>query len=91
MKIFVSDKLFVKFYTITSAIKFPSALREFEKYVGAHEILVANPHRSSKSKDVKDFCNKIGTTLRLLEQNTQWENRAEVICGAYEGGMPERH
>ena len=27
---------------------------------------------------MKDFCNKIGTTLKLLEQGTQWENRAEL-------------
>ena len=28
-----------------------------------------------------DFCNKIGTTLRLLEQKTQWANRAELYVG----------
>ena len=28
-----------------------------------------------------DFCNKIGTTLRLLEQKTQWANRAESYVG----------
>ena len=28
-----------------------------------------------------DFCNKIGTTLRLLEQKTQWANRAKLYVG----------
>ena len=28
-----------------------------------------------------DFCNKIGTTLRLLEQKTQWANLAELYVG----------
>ena len=28
-----------------------------------------------------DFCNKIGTTLKLLEQGTQWAKRAELYVG----------
>ena len=39
---------------------------------------MADPHPSKKSREVKEFCNKIGTTLHLLEQKTQWENRAEL-------------
>ena len=27
---------------------------------------------------MNDFCNKIGTTLSILEQGTQWANRAEL-------------
>ena len=30
---------------------------------------------------MKDFLNKIATTLRLLEHNTQWANRAELYVG----------
>ena len=30
---------------------------------------------------MKDFCNKIGITLKLLEQGTQWANRAELYVG----------
>ena len=30
---------------------------------------------------MKDFCNKIGTNLKLLEQGTQWANRAELYVG----------
>ena len=30
---------------------------------------------------MKYFCNKIGTTLKLLEQGTQWANRAELYVG----------
>ena len=30
---------------------------------------------------MKGFCNKIGTTLKLLEQGTQWANRAELYVG----------
>ena len=42
---------------------------------------MCDPHPSQKSFEVKDFCNKIGTTLNLLEQVTQWENRAELYVG----------
>ena len=42
---------------------------------------MCDPHPSHKSPEVKDFFNKIGTTLRLLEQNTQWANRAKLYVG----------
>ena len=42
---------------------------------------MCDPHPSQKIFEVKSFCNKIGTTLKLLEQGTQWENRAELYVG----------
>ena len=81
MQIFISDKGYVKVYPMKSLTEYPSALRQFDKEVGAPDILVANPHKSHASKEVMDFCNKIGTTLRLLEQNTQWANCAELYVG----------
>ena len=81
MHIFVSDKGFFKFYPMKSLTEYPSALQQFGKEVGAPDIMVADPHKSHASKEVVDFCNNIGTTLRLLEQNTQWANRAELYVG----------
>ena len=81
MHIFVSDKGFVKVYPMNSVSEFTVALRVFVKDVGAPEFLVADPHRLNKRKEVKEFCNKIGTTLRLLEQNTQWVTCAELYVG----------
>ena len=66
---------------MTSTGKFPAALREFAKYVGAPEFLVADPYCSNKSKEVKAFCKKNCSTLRLLEQNTQWGNCSELYVG----------
>ena len=77
----LSDKGYVKLYLMKSLTEYPSALRQFAKEFGALEIMVANPHKSHASKEVMDFCNKIGTTLRLLEQKTQWENRAKLYVG----------
>ena len=81
MLIFVSDKGFVKVYPMKSLTEYPSALRKFAKEVGAPDILVADPQKSHASKEVMYFCNKIGTTLRLLEQKTQWANCAELYVG----------
>ena len=67
----MSDKGFVKVYPMQSTKEFPSALREFAKDFGSPEILVADPHPLNKRREVKEFCNKIGRTLRLLEQKTQ--------------------
>ena len=60
---------------------FPLSLRRFAKEVGAPNVLVCDPHPSQKSREVKEFCNRIGTTLRVLEANTQWANRAELYVG----------
>ena len=42
---------------------------------------MADPHPLKKIREVKEFCNKIGKTLRLLEHETQWANRAELYVG----------
>ena len=56
----------------------PLALELFAKEVGVPEYLIADPARAQKSREVVDFCHKIGTTLRLLEESTQWANYAEL-------------
>ena len=71
MQMFVSDKGFVKVYSMRTVSEYPQALKMFTKDVGVPDVLVADPHPSNKSKDVRDFCNKIGTTLRILKESTQ--------------------
>ena len=61
--------------------KYPQALKQFEKDVCAPEVLIADPHPVHKSKDVKSLCNHIGTTLKILEESTQWAIRAELYIG----------
>ena len=61
--------------------EYPLALKLFAKDVGAPEILVADPHPSQKSHNVKAFCNQIGTPLKLFEESTQWANQAELYVG----------
>ena len=43
MKFFVSDKGFVKVYPMKLQRDYPAALRQFEKDVGAPDILVCDP------------------------------------------------
>ena len=40
-------------------------------------------HVRQKKKDVKDFFNKIGTTLSVLENETHWVNRDGLYVGLW--------
>jgi hypothetical protein len=79
MQLFVSDKGFVKVYGMKGLTEIPLAVKMFAKEVGAPNAFVCDPHRNQKSQEVRNFCNKIGSTLRVLEEGTQASNRAELI------------
>ena len=81
MQLFVSDKGFVKVYGIKSERQFSDALKLFCKEVGAPKAIVVDPHQSQKSDKVRQFLNKVGTTLRVLEESTQHADRAELYIG----------
>jgi hypothetical protein len=42
---------------------------------------VADMSGEQISKEVKAFCNDIGSTLRALEEGTPWANKAELYIG----------
>ena len=81
MQLFVSDKGFMKVYGMTSPKQFMDALKLFCKEVGVPKAVVADPHGSQTSKEVRQFCHQVGTTLRALEEGTQHANRAELYIG----------
>ena len=81
MQIFVLDKGYVKVYRMSKVSEYPQALKKFAKDVGAPEVLIADPHPVHKLKYLKAFCNQIGTTLKILEESTQWASRAELYIG----------
>ena len=60
---------------------FRDSLHQYCKEVGVPEILVVDPSGEQTSKAVTRFCIQVGTTLCLLEENTQWANRAELNVG----------
>ncbi len=57
---------------------FPDALHAFCKEVGVPSTLVVDPSGEQTSRQVKRFCHQVGTSLRILEEATQWANRAEL-------------
>ena len=69
-QIYVSDKAFVKVYPVKAEREFISNLQAFAKDVGVPAVLVCNRNKTQTEKEVKDFANTIGTTLRVLENET---------------------
>ena len=57
------------------------ALKQFAKDVGAPNVLVCDPHPAQTKREVCEFCTQIGTTLKVLEAETQWANRDELYIG----------
>ena len=66
---------------MTSESEIAKAVKLFCKEVGAPNAFVCDPHASQKSKEIREFCHKIGSTLRVLEERTQHANRAELYIG----------
>ena len=70
MQIFVSDKDYVFVVPMSSVSKVPKALDMLAEEVGVPEAIIVDAHKYHKSKEVRQFCHKIGTTLRILEGST---------------------
>ena len=83
MQIFVSEKGYVYVATMKSVRKSPKVLKMFAKGVGVPKAFIYDSHKRHKSKEVRQFCHKIGTTLRILERGNQWENRADHYVGLF--------
>ena len=83
MQIFVSDMGYDDLISMKHVNEFSKALNLFSKEVGVPEAIIADSHKCNKSKEVKLFCHKIGTTLRIFEGSTQWANRAELYVGIF--------
>ena len=82
-QIFVSDKGFVAIYPMESKGDFLNALHQFCKEVGVPVSLVVDPSGEQTSRNVRRFCHQVGTTLKILEESTQWANRAELYIGLF--------
>ena len=78
MQLFVSNKDFVKVYGVKSEKESISALKLFCKEVGAPKAFIVDSACTEKSNKFCQFLNKVGTTLRVLEGQTQHADRAEL-------------
>ena len=77
MQLFVSNKGFVKVYDVKSEKELINTLKLFCKEVWAPKAFMVNGARTEKSNKVRQFLNKVGTTLRVLEGETM----AKVYVG----------
>ncbi len=77
-QILMSDKGFVAIYPIQHQHDYFLALKQFAWDVGMLDVLVCDSHASQKQCAVKEICTQIGTTLKMLEAETQWETCAEL-------------
>ena len=90
MQSFVSDKGCVFVAPTREGTEAPKASRLFAKEVGVLIYLIADPVQAQKSQEVVAFCHKIGTILRILEESSQWADRAELYTRLLkEGGRRE--
>ena len=80
-QVFVSDKGFVAVYSIKLQEQFRTVLHCFVKQVGVPDSLVIDDNRSQTINEVKQSCDQVDTTLKILETGTPWENRAEFYIG----------
>ena len=85
LQVFVSDKGYIAVYPMEKKSDFQDCLHLFCKEVGVPEVIVVDPSGEQTSKPVRRFCIQVGTTLRLLEEKTQWANCAELCIELLEG------
>ena len=83
MQIFVSDKGFVAVYPMKSKSDFKDCLHMFCKEIGVPNTLVMDKAGEQTSNAVKHFSQQVGLSLRVLEEHTQWANRAELYIGLW--------
>ena len=71
-QLFVSDKGFIYVVPLKREGQgnVLQAIKQFAKAIGAPDALIHDASKARKSQDVRRYCNDIGTTLRVLEENT---------------------
>ena len=64
------DKEFLHVVPMTSKSLMPQAMKHFVKEIGASDSFVLDSSGEQTPKEVRQFCNNIGTELRILEEGT---------------------
>jgi hypothetical protein len=66
-QLFVTDKGFVYIVPMTREKDVLQAVKQFVKVIGAPDAIIYDASKAQTSTKVRQFCNDIGTTLRILE------------------------
>ena len=88
-QLFVTDSTFVHIYPMKKEAEVLMTIQNFAKEVGAPRSLVCDVARAQTKQDVKTFCANMDTTLRILEKNTPWANKAELYIGLFKRAVRE--
>ena len=56
-------------------------MKQFTKEIGSPEAIICDAVREQTSNNLQQFLNSIGTSLRVLEEDTPWSNKAELYIG----------
>ena len=57
------------------------AVKQFAKEIRAPDAIICDAAGEQTSRALRKFCLDMGTTLRVLEENTPWANKAELHIG----------
>ena len=87
MQLFVSDKGYVFVLHMEEKSEFSKALKMSIKEVSVPLYLITDSAQVQKSKEVVIFCHKIGATLQIPEESTQWADRAELYIELLKEGV----
>jgi len=77
MQVFVTNKGFVYLVPMQSQKDVSLVVKVFAKEIGAPDVIVCDLAKEQVSQEVKVFCRKMGTTLRVIKEHTQWVNLAK--------------
>jgi hypothetical protein len=80
-QLFVTDKSFVYVVPRRKKEEVLQAIKQFDKEISAPDAFIADISGEQMSREVKRFCNDIGTTLRAWEEGPSWSNKAELYIG----------
>ena len=80
-QIIVTDKGYIGAYPMKTKGDAIHSLKTFCKDVGIPIAVICDPSGEQSSNSMKTFIQDVGSRLRLLEQGTQWANRAELVIG----------
>ena len=84
LQVFVFDEGLIAVYPMERKKDFHDCLQVFCKEIGVPISLVGDLSGEQASKAIKRDRNQVHTTLRILEEHTQWANRAELYIGLLE-------
>jgi len=86
-QLFVSDFNFLHVQNMKRRAELPFALKSMFKGVGVPAGIVADGAREQVQGESLRLCQQAGCTVKELEKDTPWSNRAELFIGLGKNGM----